>query len=291
MLRFLLIALTAAAALSAQDAPYTLQVDVAMVSVDVAVFDGSGKPVEGLKKEDFAVYEDGRRQEVRSFASSDTPYNVLLVIDRSGSMADMFPLLLKAVNRFIVNLRVQDRFELAAFNRSVKRLVEWRSPRNGNRQTIQLETGGNTDFYKALEWASGELRKIRGRKAALFYTDGEDYRMNEPSDDEKAFRKAVQNVRRANAPFHFVGLATNPSRGGGRLKALAEATGGQAHFPEAIEEVLPLYDRISRELGMSYTLGYLSDRPDRDGTFRRVQVSIRGGPFRISQSRAGYTAN
>lgn len=290
MLRFLLVSLIGVAAVAAQDSPYTLKVDVSMVSIDVAVFSKSGHPVTGLGKQDFVVYEDGRPQQIQAFASSETPYNILLVIDRSGSMTSTFPLLLEAVNRFIFNLRGQDQFALAAFDRSVKRLVDWRTVRSGSQQIIKLGTGGNTDFYRALDWASNELGKVRGRKAALFYTDGEDYRVFDPKVDAKAFRRALQTVRRVNAPFHFVGLSVNPERGGDHIKRIAEETGGQAHFVENIGDVLPLYDQISRELGISYTLGYISNKSARDGAHRRIQIEVPGTDYRISQSRTGYTA-
>jgi Ca-activated chloride channel family protein len=290
MLRFVLVALIGVASVAAQDSPYTLKVDVAMVSVDVAVFNSSGVPVEGLSKEDFAVYEDGRRQAIQVFASSDTPYNVLLVIDRSASMTDTFPLLIEAVNRFISNLRVQDRFALAAFNTTVKRLIDWRSVRAGRQQTVELGAGGGTDLYAALNWAVKEFGKVHGRKAALFFTDG-DYRLYDEVEDAKAFRKIIRAVKQTKSPFHFVGLGADPERGGNRLVQLAQETGGHAHFPQSVQEVVPLYDQISRELGISYTLGYLSDRPARDGTYRRIEVSPSGTGYRISQSRPGYYAN
>jgi VWFA-related protein len=290
MLRFLLLSLIAVAGVSAQDTPYTLKVDVSAVSVDVSVFGPTG-PVNGLTQKDFVIYEDGRPQEIQSFASSESAYNTLLVIDRSGSMASTFPLLLKAVNRFIANLRTQDRFALAAFDRSVKRLVDWRSVRSGPAQTVKLGAGGDTDFYRALDWASQELGKIRGRKTALFYTDGEDYRLYDPAEtDAKAFNRVLQTVRRARAPFHFVGLNVDPKHGGFHLQRIAEETGGQAHFIENLEEVVPIYDQISRDLGTSYTLGYVSDKAERNNSYRRIEVRIPGTDYRISQSRMGYTA-
>ena len=58
-------------------------------------------------------------------------------------------------------------------------------------------------------------------------------------------------------------------------------------FRKLFEEVIPLYDRISRELGISYTLGYLSDKPERDGSYRKIEVVVPGKDYRVSQSRAG----
>jgi Ca-activated chloride channel family protein len=289
MSRFLLIALIAAASVQAQDSPYTLKVDVSMVSVDVIVFSPTGTPVMGLTKRDFAIYEAGRRQEIQSFSAIDAPYNILLVIDRSGSMSSIFSLLIDAVNRFINNLRGQDRVALAVFDNSVKRLVNWRSVRLGSKQTVKLDAGGGTNFYGALEWAAKDLRKVRGRKAALFFTDGEDNRIFDVMEDAKAFRRSLRAVREAEAPFHFVGLDVN--RAADHLKRLADETGGRIYFPEKVEELVPLYDQISRDLGISYTIGYLSDNPARDGVYRRIEVKVPGTEYRVSQSRPGYNAN
>ena len=289
--RLALIAFLCAASLVAQDAPFTLKVDVAMVSLDVAVFNKAGIPVTNLQQKDFQIFENGRPQEIRTFASSDTPYNMLLVVDRSGSMRTQFPLLIEAVNRFIGNMRTQDSFSLAAFDDSVHRLIEWRSVRVGTPKTVNLGSGGNTDFYKALEWASDQLKKIRGRKAVLVFSDGEDYRLYDPLVNAKAFRKVEQTIRGTKAPFHFVGLGADPKSSGAQIERLAEISGGHAYFPSSIEKVVPLYDEISRELGISYTLAYLSDRPQRDGTQRHIEVVVADKGLRVSQSRSGYSAN
>jgi VWFA-related protein len=286
-----LAALILAAAAAGQDSPYTLKVDVAMVSVDVAVFDASGIPLTDLNREDFEIYEDGRRQEIQAFASSASPYNILLVIDQSGSMYSQVPFMIEAVNRFFSNLRAQDHVALASFDASVHSLLNWRSVRTGSKQTVHLGSGGNTDFYGALEWAARQLGKIRGRKAALIFTDGEDYRIYDPQPDASAFRKALESVRKTKVPFHFVGLGANPDLGGAHIKRLAEETGGHAYFPNRIEEVVPLYDQISREIGISYTLGYVSDRTARDGTYRKIRVAVKENAYRVSQSRDGYSAN
>ncbi|HEU5239773.1 MAG TPA: VWA domain-containing protein, partial [Pyrinomonadaceae bacterium] len=283
--------LIGAASLLAQDSQYTLKVDVSMVSLDVAVFSKAGVPVTGLHQEDFRVFEDDKLQEIRTFISTDSPYNVLLMVDRSSSMIAAFPFLIKAVNRFFSNLRTQDQVELAMFDESVHRLVNWRSARAGDKKTVKLSIGGGTDFYKSLEWSARELRNVRGRKAALFFTDGEDQLLFQPAEDLQGFRKALQAVRQVNAPFHFVGLNVNDERARAHLETISEGTGGRAYFPESLEQVVPLYDQISRELGISYTIGYIPDRPLREGGQRRIEVKVSGTDFRVSQSRTGYSAN
>ena len=277
--------------MAAQDSSYRLRVDVSMISVDVAVFDAAGIPVSNLSKEDFEIYEDGRPQQLKSFASLDSPYNVLLVIDQSGSMYSQVRFVSEAVNRFFSNLRTQDQIALASFNSQVHSLVKWRSVRSGSKQVINLGAGGNTDFYGALEWAAKELGKVSGRKAVIIFTDGEDYRIYDPKPDAVAFRRALDRVRRTRVPFHFVGLGADPNLGGAHLTRIAQETGGHAYFPKKIEEVIPLYDQISRELGISYTLGYVSDRPAHDGSLRNIRVTVRNKDYRVSQSRTTYLAS
>src|SRR5262249_11033766 len=261
-----------------------------MVSLDVAVFNPAGTPMTDLKREDFQIYEDGRPQQIQSFAASGSPYNVLLVIDKSGSMYSQVRFVSEAINRFFSNLRAQDQVALASFDTSVHMLVDWRGIRTGPAKKIDLGAGGNTDFYNALEWSARQLGKVHGRKAVLIFTDGEDYRIYDAKLDAITFRKALEKVRRTRTPFHFVGLGAG-ERGGAHLKEVAEQTGGHAYFPATIEEVVPLYDQISRELGISYTLGYLSDKPARDGSYRKIEVVVGRRDHRVSQSRAGYSAN
>jgi VWFA-related protein len=206
-------------------------------------------------------------------------------------MVPAFPFLIQGVNRFFSNLRTQDQIELASFDEDVHRLVYWRSARAGAKQTIQLGAGGGTDFYKALDWSTRQLRQVRGRKAVLCFTDGEDRLFYQPAEDAKAFRKVLQTVRRANAPFHFVGLNVDHERVKQHLEDLAAATGGKVYYPETLEQLVPLYDQISRELGISYTVGYVSDRPPRAGEHREIEVKVAGPDLRVSQSRTGYSAN
>ena len=73
-----------------------------------------------------------------------------------------------------------------------------------------------------------------------------------------------------------------------RMEQLAEATGGRVAFPQALEEIVPLYERIGRELSIAYTLTYTPSRPWTTSSFRKIEVLPRTGDVRITQSRSGY---
>ena len=72
-----------------------------------------------------------------------------------------------------------------------------------------------------------------------------------------------------------------------RIEQLAAASGGHAAFPKEIEDLLPLYDRIQRDLGTGYHITYTSQRPP-DGQLRRVEVKVRNSDFQVYQSTNSY---
>jgi hypothetical protein len=74
------------------------------------------------------------------------------------------------------------------------------------------------------------------------------------------------------------------------MEELADISGGRMLYPQRLEDIVPLYQQIGRELGTSYSLGYVSSNPAADGTFRRITVQTHDATLRLSQSREGYFA-
>src|SRR5205085_7114397 len=90
----------------------TIRVDTDLVSIDVAVTDSTGaRSVTGLKAEDFVIYEDGVRQKISNFSTTGS-FNLVLVIDTSGSTQDQVALMRRAARRFLDEVRPQDRVAL-----------------------------------------------------------------------------------------------------------------------------------------------------------------------------------
>src|SRR5690349_7384608 len=80
-----LIGAFGAATSAAQEPVYAMRVNVGLVSLDVTVMDAQNQPMTSLLQRDFTIYEDGAEQDIKHFSSLDTPYNILLLFDRSGS--------------------------------------------------------------------------------------------------------------------------------------------------------------------------------------------------------------
>ena len=333
ILRLLLAALVSGAWVLAQEPVYTLKVDVPVVSVDVSVQDASGKAVNDLSADDFSLFEDGIRQDIRYFSPVSTPYNILLLFDRSGSTQHKWPFMQKAVAGFIASLRSQDSIAIGTFDSEVQMQMEWTGDRGtallALPQLINPKAIGGTNFYEAVERTlTRQFRKVAGRRVLVVLTDGRDTslyrtlvernRLLEPSED-RGFLKAYKAARTQQIPVYFVALNTDnnlePNTMGGdeyrnlqiifpklavsqrylsqvrvRMEQLADVSGGRTVFPNSIEEIIPLYQQIGRELGMSYSLGYIPSNPATTRSFRKIEIRTRADQLRLTQTRTGYYA-
>jgi VWFA-related protein len=329
---FLAFAVSATLVLG-QETVYTLRVDVPLVPVDVSVSDPEGRPISDLGEEDFEVYENGVRQEIRYFTPVSTPYNILLLFDRSGSTQHKWPVMQRAVAGFIANLRHQDRLAMGTFDSDLEMQTEWTGDREkallALPELIHPRAAGGTDLYEALERTlRRQFQKMAGRRVMVVLTDGRDTSLytelvkrnwlTEPSRD-RGFQRAMKAAREQRVPIYFVAFNTDrnlePNTIGAdeyrnlqiifprtavpdrylehvrlRMELIAEASAGRVLFPEILEDIVPLYEQISRELGTSYSLGYVSSNPAGDSTYRRIEVRTSRHSLRVSQSRAGYYA-
>ncbi len=179
----LLITLTFIATAIAQDKEKQepkeeiLKLDTNLVSIDVNVTSKSGSASpENLKIEDFIIYEDGVRQKLENFATIDVPFNIVLLLDTSGSAKDEIELMKKAAKRFLSEMRPQDRIALVEFNQKYSVLEELTADHEKIESAMNwLQPGTGTAFYDALQLTIDEvLKKASGRKAIIALTDGVD---------------------------------------------------------------------------------------------------------------------
>src|ERR1051326_4461787 len=93
-----------------------VRVETQLVTVPAVVTDRNGHPISALKPENFMVMEDGKQQRVTNFATIETPFEIALLLDTSGSTREELGLIRDAANAFISALRTGDRVAVIAFN-------------------------------------------------------------------------------------------------------------------------------------------------------------------------------
>ncbi len=200
-----------------------IRLDTDLVSVDVIVIDRDGNRSSAvLKASDFAVYEDGVRQTISNFSATDVPFNLVLLLDTSGSARDEVGLMRRAARRFLDELRPQDRVAVIQFNKQVEMLEDLTSDRVKIEEALQLlQPGSGTSFYDSLKLTIDEVfKQVEGRKAVVALTDGVD------SYGYTTIEQILPALERSNILTYFLELDTEEFTGAGMTRDCSE----DSHF-------------------------------------------------------------
>jgi VWFA-related protein len=159
-----------------------LRVDTQLVDVPFVVTDKFGKPLLNLKQSNFTVFEDGKPQQIENFGSTSAPFEVVLLLDTSGSTRNELSLIRSAAENFITSLRTGDRVSIIAFNAKVL---------DGKRSAVSEVVIGLTDNRAKLKEALGNVSMSNGTP----YYDGLNQTVekvfNQPAKDEFRGRRAL----------------------------------------------------------------------------------------------------
>jgi Ca-activated chloride channel family protein len=153
-----------------------IKIDTNFVTLPVSVLDRDGRFIPGLGQRDFKIFENGVEQRVEYFASVETPFTVVLLLDVSPSTQYKIDEIRMAAISFVDQLRPNDEVMVVAFDEDYKVLTRPTSDRYRLRRAIQMaDFGSGTSLYDAVgKTIDRELRAITGRKAIVLFTDGVD---------------------------------------------------------------------------------------------------------------------
>jgi Ca-activated chloride channel homolog len=195
-----------------------VRVDTQLVSVPAVVTNSGGRPVPGLREENFLVYENGQPQKIANFATTDVPFEIALLLDTSGSTRADVALIRQAANAFVAALRPGDRVAIISFNtarqkQSLAAKVDVLTKLTDDRKTLSqaienLGTSNGTPFYDALGKIATDVfrekptEEMRGRRAVVALTDGVD---STSDSDFPAVRAALV---RAGVACYFIQVNT-----------------------------------------------------------------------------------
>jgi VWFA-related protein len=157
----------------AQQAP-TFRAGVRTVAVPTNVFDENGEIVTSLKREDFLVFDDNKRQELTNFESGQQPITALVLIDTSASMIPRLDLAKLAAEQFIVRLWPGDKARVGSFSDKVQLLGEFTDDRDALLRQVRddLHIGNPTRMIDAIAEGMTALAPLPGRRVLIVLSDG-----------------------------------------------------------------------------------------------------------------------
>ena len=286
-----------AAPQSERPQPFRASVDV--VSLNVTVVDNQGRYITDLEEQDFAVFEDGTRQDLTFFNRSSLPIALSLLIDTSASMENRLQIAQDAAIGFARKLRAQDMAQVVDFDSKVEILQNFTSNVTELERAIRsTSAGGSTSLNNALYISLKELAKVKAkspgevrRQAIVVLSDGED------TSSLVTYEEVLDQAKRSETAIYTIALQTKdaPQTKGFReaefvLRQFALETGGRSFFPARLEDLKDVYGQIADELSRQYNLGYASKNSRRDGGWRRVVVQV-GRANVIARTKRGYYAS
>jgi len=275
------------------DDGYRMSVSVDEVVLHATFRNHRGAPVAELSKDDFQVFEDRVPQSIKDFSHVDIPVTVGLVIDNSGSMRPKRAEVIAAALAFADSSNPQDQMFVVNFNEH----VSFGLPRNVlfTDQPEQLKAAmrtviadGETALYDAVTTALERLKMGNcDKKVLIVVSDG--------ADNASAHTKVqmLDLATQSDAIIYALAIyeRDDPDRSPQVLSKLAKVSGGEAFFPESLREVVPICERIAREIRDQYTISYVPSNRKQDGKYRaiRVRASLNGADLAVT-TRAGYVA-
>ena len=198
-------------------------VETDLVTVPVIVSDRKGLYIPDLKPEEFTVSEDGAAQKIAFFANVTEPFHVVLVLDTSASTTvEKMSQVQRAAVAFVEQLDASDRLKIISFDDEVRDLGDFTSDRAKLAAAIRAtRPGKGSRVYDAFDLAYRSLRRVTGRKAVVFLTDGVDFHSKSKTYDDN--RRAIEESDVLVYPVRFdtraetERLARAQSQGGGTV--------------------------------------------------------------------------
>lgn len=296
---------------TADDDVDIVRVDTNLVNLNVSVYGTKLRTeVAKLDQKDFEVKEDGKPQQIVFFATTDVPFDLVLLLDLSGSTAEKRDLIRKSTRRFIEAARPNDRIAIVAFADDIWIVCPLTADRN---QLLaganKIEGGGGSHVWDALAFTLNrvfESTTSTRRRAVVFMTDGVDNALGgygSAAGSKISFADLLESVRQHDAlvvPIYldtedrdsYFGDAGRRTYANARntLALLAFESGGLYYSARKVEDLNGVYGQVIDDLSKVYSIGYRSTNEKRDGSWRGVDIQIPGHPDLKTRTRPGYYA-
>ena len=274
-----------------------------LMRVNASVTDYHGRAIAGMQLSDFAVYEDGAERKIVNVTPTTEPFNLVLLLDVSGSVEERIDFIRKAARDFLNTASPQDRISIISFRDDIQVISGFSTDRSMlSKKLDDIDAGGATALYDALGYIlSDTLKPLRGdRTAIVILSDGDDNKSFVP------FPAIIEATSESGAliyplyvPSGLIPESSVPqpsitvdplrtryltitTRAAEEGQKLATASGGVFYSIKRLEDLQKAYDDVVAQLRTAYTITYASNA---DGTGHRrirVRANREGASVRLS---------
>ncbi len=272
---------------------FVFKKQVEEVQLHATVVDDRQHLVTSLDKNAFAVYEDGKPQQITSFRHEDIPVALGIVIDNSGSMRDKRPSVNQAALNLVRASNPNDQVFVVNFNDEYYLDQDYTPKIYLLKEALEkIDARGGTALYDAIVASADHLKKSGplDKKVLLVVTDGED------NASRESLEQAIRRLQDENSPTVYtigiLGGEGRVKRAKRALSEIAEQTGGVAFFPKDLGEVDSITRAVAHDIRNQYTIGYKPTNPQSRGGYRLVKVEAHAKGYGKLQvrTRSGYYA-
>jgi VWFA-related protein len=289
-----------------------IRVEAQLVTLNISVIDrGTNRGLVGLGQSDFKLFEDGQEQNIVQFESSNAPFDLVLLIDLSGSTRDVVKLIRAAAVRFVEAARPADRIGIITFAGQASVVSTLTADRDLLRQRVEtIDTArGDTKLYDATNFAMDEVlkqAKKSRRTAIVLMSDGLDGTIPGISGQQGSltpYKDTLHNIQEFDGVLYTLWLNTEYEAmspldtqpeafdtGRERMKEMAEVGGGVFYRVERLTDLAGAYEQVVADLGTMYSLAYRPSNNVRDGKWRAIRIGV-NRTNAVPRGKRGYYAN
>src|SRR6266550_2540645 len=274
-----------------------------LMRINASVTDRNGRAIAGMRDADFSVYEDGSERKIVNVAPTTEPFNLVLLLDVSGSVEERIDFIRKAARDFLNTASPQDRISIISFHDDIKVISDFTTDRSLLSKKLEdIDAGGATALYDALGYVLADpVKRLRGdRTAIVILSDGDDnksfiplpallaatgesgaliYPLYVPSGliPESSVPKPEVTIDPLRT--RYLTLTTRAHEEGQKL---ASASGGVYYAIHRMEDLQRAYDDVVVQLRTAYTITYASNVRSSNNPRVRVRANRDGASVRLS---------
>ncbi|MGA3087895.1 MAG: VWA domain-containing protein [Terriglobales bacterium] len=269
---------------------FVFKKEVEEVILHATVVDDQNRLITSLDRDKFAVYEDGKLQQLTSFRMERVPVALGILIDNSGSMLPKRAKVNEAALQLVDASQQEDRVFVVNFDEDAFLDQDYTQDVSKLRAALQrVQTRGSTALYDAIMAAVDHLNRTSTlqKKVLLVVTDGRD------NASQTTFQEVLRKLQTKDGPVLYT-IALDQTNGRDdsnrqSLRTLSEETGGTAFFPSSLDEVQSIARAIAEDIRNQYVIGYHSSNARPAGSYHAIQVRAIDGSARLRvATRTGY---